>query len=231
LARAPLGPVRSGFAACTENSLDPFAPQHLMAIDPTPPGTAPSLREVGPLSAVGLPNGLASDHQGHLYYAATGLLVPGSVHRVTLSGTAAVVSDVVAIQHLLENPNGLKIGAGHLYVGTDPVLFLGMTRLLRYPLSASGPGLWPTVIATSAGLYDDFTLVADGGLLAAEFLLGQVRRVDEASGLVTASLAVAQPTSATVVASASCGERAVLVTRRSAGAVDVFTDAWGLEPR
>ena len=220
---------RTVFALCTENSLDIYAAKHLMAIDPVAAGATPALREVGALQSVGLPNGLASDGQGRLYYADTGILYPGSVHALTLAGTSAVVSDVTAIQFLLENPNGLKIGAGQLYVGTDPVLLLGTTRVLRYALGSNGPSPFPAVVTSSLGFYDDFSLLAGNGLLLDEFLLGQVQDVDEASGRVLQSLAIAQPTSATVVADG--GLRYLLVTQRGANQVVVLTDAWNVAPR
>lgn len=219
------------FVVCTENNLDINAPKHLMAIDPAQPGSTaePTLREVGALPSTGLPNGLAADSWGHLYYADTGLLYPGSVHRITLSGTSTLVSDVATIQFLLENPNGIKAGGGSLYVGTDPVLLLGTTRILRYGLSASGTTLLPAFVTTEAGFYDDFTLAAGGQILAAEYLLGQVQQVDEASGAVVQRLGVAFPTSATIVTRGS--DSAMLVTQRSANQVAVYTNGWGLKPR
>jgi len=220
---------RTVFALCTENSLDIAAPKHLMAIDPVAAGTAPALREVGALQSIGLPNGLASDGQGHLYYANTGLLYPGSVHKLTLAGTSAVVSDVPAIQFLLENPNGLKIAGGQLYVGTDPVLLLGATRVLRYPLGANGPAPVPAVVSSALGFYDDFSLLAGNGLLVAEFLLGQVQDVDEASGRVLQSFAIGQPTSATVVT--DDGSSYLLVTQRGANQAVVMTNPWNLKAR
>ena len=220
---------RTVFALCTENSLDVYAPKHLMAIDPPGAGAPPALREVGALQSVGLPNGLAADGQGHLYYANTGILYPGSVHKVTLAGTSTVVSDVPAIQFLLENPNGLKIGNGQLYVGTDPVLLLGTTRVLRYPLGPGGPGLVPTVVSSAFGFYDDFSLVAGSGLLLDEFLLGQVQDVDEPSGRGLQSFAMAQPTSATVISAG--GASYLLVTQRGAGQASILTNAWNLQPR
>jgi len=214
------------YVVCTENSLNIYAAKHLMALDLK--AGSPALQEVGALSAVGLPNGLGSDGAGHLYYANTGILYPGNVHRVTLSGRFAMTSDQPVLQYVVENPNGLKISGGQLYVGTDSAVALGVTNLLRYPLSASGPGNG-TLLASALTFYDDFSLVTGGNMLVDDFLLGYVDEINESTGKTVQSFAISQPTSTTVISSG--GSSYLLVTQRAANQVSILTNPWGVKPR
>jgi hypothetical protein len=215
------------YVVCTENSLNIYAAKHLMALD-LKAGTA-ALQEVGALGGVGLPNGLASDGFGHLYYANTGILYPGNVRRITLQGRFAMVSDQAVVQYVVENPNGLKINGGQLYVGTDSVVALGVTRVLRYPLNAGGLTGSGTQVVSGLTFFDDFSLLTGSGVLLADFLLGQVDDVNESNGQTVQSFAISQPTSATVISSG--GASYLLVTQRAANQVSILSNPWGLKPR
>jgi len=216
------------YTVCTEDSLNPLARKRLMGLDLA--SSAPLLQEVGSLTAIGNPNGLAADGAGNLYYAVSGLLYAGSIHRVTLSGPFQLREDRVLMDLATDNPNGVKFSAGQLYVSTDPVLLLGVSYLLRYPVATAGLGL-PKVVAHDLGFYDDFSLLSGGGVLMADFLGGKVMRIDEATGRVQQSFSIDQPTSARVIRAPVTGQSLLLVTQMGSNQVTLLTNPDNWQPR
>jgi hypothetical protein len=218
------------YSVCTEDFYDLFAPKHLMALD-LDAGTAAPLQEAGPLSTLGSPNGLASDGAGHLYYASFGILFPGSIHRITLSDSGSIAADVNVLQYQDLDPNGLKLSHGLLYVSADPVLGIGISQLIRYPLVRNRPTR-PQVLYQAFASFDDFSLLDRGQILLAEFLWGRVIDLDEGSGRIRHAFRVQQPTSVRVLQSATgTTGPALLVTERGPDQALLLTNPWRLAPR
>jgi len=220
------------YSVCTENFYDIFAPKHLMGLD-LRPGAAAQLREVGPLSEIGSPNGLGSDGAGHLYYANFGIFYPGSIHRITLSGRWSLSEDVPVLHYRNLNPNGLKVSHGSLYVSGDPILDIGVSQLIRYRL-VDGRPTDAKLIYQAFATFDDFALLEGGGILLAEFLWGQLVDIDEDSGKLLHTLPIKTPTSVQVITPGTGAESAsslLLVTERGGNQAQLLTNPWGLEPR
>lgn len=218
---------RAIYTLCSDNELNIFAPKHLMVLDLN--AAIPNLMEVGALNSVGVPNGLASDGQGHLYYTNFGILYPGNLHRITLDGRLAMTSDQEVLQFVTENPNGIKIKNNQLYLVTDSVAAVGITRLLRYPLTSSGIGSLTTAITSSFSFFDDFSLINNGGILMADFLLSQIKNINESTGQTTQSFNILTPTSATVINVS--GTSYLLVTQRTKNQVSILSNPWNITPR
>lgn len=216
------------YAVCTDNNLLAFAPKYLMALDLSQPNS--TLQEIAPLHAWGLPNGLVSDGAGHLYYANTAVLTPGAgaVWRITLSSRFEVSEEKAIHTFPLCSANGLKFHQNKLYVGTNPVTVLGVSRLLRYDVSAAGLTN-KAVVYQSFKLIDDFTLV-QGGLLIAEFLGNRIVHTTE-TGQVLHSASFSSPTSAHLINSRVSGKRSVLVTEAGANRASLIANDWNLLPR
>lgn len=216
------------YAVCTENNLLAFAPKYLVAMDLSQPGS--TLQEIAPLRAWGLPNGLASDGAGHLYYANTAVLTPGAgaVWRITLSSRFTVSEEKAFHTFPLSSANGLKFRQNKLYVSTNPVTVLGLSQLLRYDVSAAGLTN-KAVVYQSLKLIDDFSLV-QGGLLIAEFLGNRIVHTTE-TGQVLHSASFSSPSSAHLINSRASGKRIVLVTEAGANRVSLIANDWNLLPR
>ncbi len=216
------------YAVCTENNLLAFAPKHLMAMDLSQPNS--SMQEIAALHAWGLPNGLASDGAGHLYYANTAVLTPGAggVWRITLSSRFAVAEEKAFYTFALCSANGLKFYQNKLYVGTNPVTVLGLSQLLRYDVSATG-------LSNKAVLYESFNTIDEislvqGGLLIAEYLGNRIVHTSEI-GQVVHSASFASPTSAHVINDRARGKPVVLVTEAGANRASLIANDWNLLPR
>jgi hypothetical protein len=180
---------------------------------------------------LGSPNGLASDGAGHLYYASFGILFPGSIHRITLSDSGSIAADVNVLQYQDLDPNGLKLSHGFLYVSADPVLGIGISQLIRYPLVRNRPTR-PQVLYQAFASFDDFSLLDRGQILLAEFLWGRVIDLDEGSGRIRHAFRIQQPTSVRVLQSATgTTGSALLVTERGPDQALLLTNPWRLAPR
>lgn len=215
------------YTVCTESNLDPLAKKHLFGLDPYQ--AAARLVEAGELSGVALPNGLAADRSGNLYLADSGLpLLPGAIHKITLSGAYAIATQGVFHSFIACKPNGLKQDAGRLYVSVNPFSYLGLSQLLRYDIGATGLANKASIY-DSWGFLDDFALV-QGGVVVAEVLGGRISHVSEA-GTVLHTAGFSQPTSATLLTAPAFGVGNLLVTERGNGTVNRFNSGWGLAPR
>ena len=215
------------YANCAENILMPSAPKHLLAMDLATPGA--KLTEIAALSNKGFPNGLASDGAGHLYFANTALLSAGAVWRVTLSGRFSVAEEKEFYKFPFCTANGLKFHNNKLYVGANPPIFLGLSQVLRYDVSATGLSN-KAVIFESWNVIDDFELVR-GGIVATEYLTGKVSHVSETGQVLKTAMGFSSPTSARLVWDAASAQRQLLVTEAGANRATWMTTDWNLSPR
>lgn len=221
--------ARTLYVLCAENVLNVyFTPKHLLALDLDTP--APQLRQVGRLKTTGIPNGLAADTEGQLYYASSGILYPGNIHRLTLSGRFTLHEDRKVLQFATSNPTGIKIDKDRIYISSGPVLGLGMGKLRRYPLRRADLGK-PTLITKHWGFFDDFSLLTNDGILLTNFLQGRVLQIDEASGNTVQSLSLAQPTSAIPLRTQADEAPLLLVTQRGHDQATLLPNIGHLIPR
>lgn len=215
------------YANCAENILMPSAPKHLLAMDLTSPGA--KLTEIAALNNKGFPNGLASDGAGHLYFANTALLSAGAVWRVTLSGRFSVAEQKEFYKFPFCTANGMKFHNNKLYVGANPPIFLGLSQVLRYDVSATGLSN-KAVIFESWNVIDDFELVK-GGIVATEYLTGKVSHVSETGQVLNTAMGFSSPTSARLVWDSASAQRQLLVTEAGANRATWLTTDWNINPR
>ena len=214
------------YALCADNTLLASAPKHLLALDLNQ--ASPTLQEIAVLHDFGFPNGLAADGAGHLYYANTALLLPGSVWRITLASRFAVAEEKEFYSFPLCVGNGLKFFRNQLYVGVNPPTFVGLSQLLRYDVNASGLAN-KTVIYQSLGIIDDFELV-QGGVVLAEYLGSRIVHLSE-SGQVLHTASFSAPTSVHLISDPVRGQRELLVTEAGANRASLVQTDWNLAPR
>ncbi|MGE5452326.1 MAG: hypothetical protein ACM3VZ_10865 [Acidobacteriota bacterium] len=215
------------YAVCAENTLMPFAPKHLLALDLAQPN-AP-LQEIAALHDTGFPNGLASDGAGHLYYANTTLLSAGAVWRITLAGRFAVSEEKEFYKFPFCTANGMKFSQNRLYVGANPPTFVGLSQILRYDVGASGLSN-KAVIYESWNVIDDFELV-QGGLVVAEYLANKVTHVSESGQVLHAATGFSLPTSTHLMWDPVRAQRQLWVTEAGANRATWLSTDWGLSPR
>jgi hypothetical protein len=214
------------YTVCTEDSQNATAPKYLLALDLATTG-AP-LREIAPLQAQGLPNGLASDGAGNLYFSNLATLAPGNIWRITLANRFQVASQKMAYQFAALNPNGMKYYGGKLYVTANPPALVGTSELQRFPVSSTGLGT-PTTVYSATSFLDDFGLVK-GGFLLANYLGTAVLHLSE-SGQLLHSAAAILPTSATYVKNSALPNGGVVVTLGGSSKAVIATTDWGLSAR
>lgn len=214
------------YALCADNTLLAGAPKHLLALDLNQKGA--SLQEIAALHDFGFPNGLAADGAGHLYYANTALLMPGSVWRITLASRFAVAEEKELYTFPLCVGNGLKFFRNQLYVGVNPPTFVGLSQLLRYDVSATGLGN-KAVLYQSLGVVDDFELV-QGGVVLAEYLGNRIVHLGE-NGQVLHTAPFSAPSSVHLILDPVRGRRELLVTEAGASRASIVQTDWNLAPR
>jgi len=214
------------------------APKYLMVLDLTLAN--PSLWSMWSINAdVELPNGLASDGRGNLFFANTTLPIllkkqlPGNIQRIQLSGRYTVagqtIMDTPAIAAL--NPNGMKFHGGQLYVTANPVSSSGDSLLVRFPVSSAGALGTPWTIHTSTTFLDDFSLV-QGGMVLIEWITGSMKFINEAGGLMRSyQYPLSLPTSATVLKPGTAPGNAVLVTSMASDKAVFLETDWPIAPR
>lgn len=214
------------YGACAESTTSSSAPKHLMMLDLGLVNA--DLKQIGSLKATGFANGLASDGMGHLYYTSTGLLQSGSVWRVKLTSASSIAEPVEFHKFTLCVGNGLKIYKNQMYVGVNPITFVGLSQLLRYDITATGLNN-KSVIYYSWSILDDFSLVKDG-LLIAEYLGQRVLHINE-SGKVLRTASFSSPSSAHLINEPLSGKKAILVTEAGANRAKLIANEWGLQLR
>lgn len=214
------------YGSCAESTTSGSAPKHLMMLDLGQPNA--SWKEIGTLKANGFANGLASDGTGYLYYTSTGLLQSGSIWRVKLTSPSTIAEPVEFHKFTLCVGNGLKIYKNQLYVGVNPITFVGLSQLLRYEITPAGLTN-KSVIYYSWSILDDFSLVKDG-LLIAEYLGQRVSHINEA-GKVLRTASFSSPSSAHLINDTASGKKAILVTEAGANRAKLIANEWGLQLR
>lgn len=214
------------YGTCAESTTSGSAPKHLMALDLTQPNA--SWREIATLKANGFANGLAADGTGYLYYTSTALLQSGSVWRVKLSNRFTVTEEMELHKFTLCVGNGLKVHKNQLYVGVNPITFVGLSQLLRYDITPTGLTN-KSVIYYSWSILDDFSLVKDGIILA-EYLGQRIAHINEA-GQVLRTANFSSPSSAHLINDAVAGKKVILVTEAGANRAKILSNEWGLQPR
>ena len=214
------------YALCADNTLLATAPKHLLALDLGQSGAV--LQEIAALHDFGFPNGLASDGAGHLYYANTALLIPGSVWRITLASRFSVAEEKEFYQFPLCVGNGMKFIRNQLYVGVNPPTFAGLSQVLRYDVSATGLSN-KAVIYQSLGVIDDFELV-QGGLVLAEYLWQRIVHINE-GGQILHTAVFMSPSSVHLINDPVRGQRELLVTEAGGNRASFVRTDWNLAPR
>lgn len=215
------------YALCAENTLMPSAPKHLMAMDLSQ-ANAP-LQEIAALHDTGVPNGLASDGAGHLYYANTTLLSAGAVWRITLASRFSVAEEKEFHKFPFCTANGMKFSQNRLYVGANPPTFVGLSQVLRYDVTATGLAN-KAVVYESWNVIDDLELV-QGGVVVAEYLGNKVTHVSESGQVLHSATGFSSPTSAHLVWDPVRAQRQLLVTEAGTNRATWLTTDWGLSPR
>jgi hypothetical protein len=215
------------YTVCTESTINPLAKKHLFGFGVN--DISPHLTELGELKGMALPNGLTTDGSGNLYVADSGLpLLPGSIHKIPLTGPYSMGTKSVFHSFAACKPNGLRFSNGKLYVSVDPFSYVGLSQLLRYDLTPGGLTN-KAVIFTSWSFLDDFALVK-GGAVAAEFFGGRIVHITE-EGKLLHSASFAQPSSVSMATAPAFGPGSLFVTERGKGNIVRLVNDWGLLPR
>ncbi|MEY4560955.1 MAG: hypothetical protein RLZZ618_232 [Pseudomonadota bacterium] len=235
------------YTVCTEDNASAAARKHLMAMRLEVANDV--LLQVIELTGVELPNGLASDGQGNLFFANTTLpdltknpaVKPGTLHRIQLTGRKTVAGPNTQVYPsigttptaalALLNPNGVKFDSGKLYVTANPPALSGTSILARFPVSSAGTLGTPVTLYSSTTFLDDFALVK-GGMLIIEWIGGSLKYINEAGGVLrTYSVPFSFPTSATMLKPGTSPGAAVLVTLQGSDRAVFLETDWPIAPR
>lgn len=190
------------YALCTPNMYNAFATKYLFAMNLNGPT---QMQELGTLQNIALPNGMAADSKGQLYFADSGASVPGvggKIVRITLANATTISSQSTWLTPALK-PNGVKIAEDVVYYSENPKDLLAKTSYLRKSqINADGtPGPIRTVISYN-NYIDDFvlgtglmyyqtlpdgtqTITSDRYVMAAAYNEGVIKLVNETKGTIS----------------------------------------------